>query len=697
MNKWLIFLPAKKIPWTWSSHPGYKIRCKPLPPIGEKSDHDIVLFDTSHQVYRARPPRRKIFLLKKANIEGIRRHINVASTTFTNSEFDSIDGMWASLKTVVTTALEQNVPTKMSSTRRTHPWVSTSLRRMMRRKQRAHRKAKKSGQSKDWDRFKRLQSEVQRSTRTAHRRYMADVVSNDLKENTKRFWSFIKSKRQESTGVAPLINKEGYLHSDSTKKAEILNHQFQSVYMKEDTDNIPDKGPSPFSSMDNTIINPNGKKKLLKDLRPFKSAGPDGIPTFILRAAAEELSPILSLIYQRSLDDGCVPADWREALIVPLYKKGLKHLPSNYRPVSLTSVACKVLEHIIHSNIMRHFDHFNILTDKQHGFRKRRSTATQLIATIQGITSKLRSGKDQVDVILLDFAKAFDKVPHQRLLYKLSFYGIRGDTLKWIEAFLGHRKQQVLLDGCRSHQADVISGVPEGTVLGPLLFLAFINDLPESVKASDPRLFADDCLLYKLINCDADAESVQQDLLALEEWERKWQMKFHPEKCQVIHISTNKRHERHTVYRLHGHTLEAVDSGKYLGLTISDDFSWHRHVDAVAAKASRTLGFLRRNLGQCTREVKNTAYTSLVRPVLEYASTAWDPTSSEGIVKLEKVQRQAARFVHGNYSERDPGCVTRMVCDLGWETLESRRKKDNTVQNLAWIGRHGHWCRSKIK
>ena len=193
--------------------------------------------------------------------------------------------------------------------------------------------------------------------------------------------------------------------------------------------------------------------------------------------------------------------------MVPLYKKGQNHQPSNYRPVSLTSVACKVLEHIIHSNIMRHFDHFNILTDKQHGFRKRRSTATQLIATIQGITSKLRSGNDQVGVILLDFAKAFDKVPHQRLLYKLSFYGIRGDTLKWIEAFLGHRKQQVLLDGCRSHQADVISGVPQGTVLGPLLFLAFINDLPESVKASDPRLFADDCLLYKLINCDADMQN----------------------------------------------------------------------------------------------------------------------------------------------------------------------------------------------
>ena len=197
---------------------------------------------------------------------------------------------------------------------------------------------------------------------------------------------------------------------------------------------------------------------------------------------------MLTLIYQRSLDDGCVPADWREALIVSLNKKGSKHLSSNYRPVSLTTVACKVLEHIVHGNIMRHFDQLNILTDKQHGFRKRRSTVTQLIDTIQGLTSKLRSGKNQVDVILLDFTKAFDKVPHQRFLYKLSFYGIRRGTLYWIEAFLGHRKQQVLLDGSRSQQADVISGVPQGTVLGPCyswpLLMTFLKPSETLILAS---------------------------------------------------------------------------------------------------------------------------------------------------------------------------------------------------------------------
>ena len=246
-------------------------------------------------------------------------------------------------------------------------------------------------------------------------------------------------------------------------KAKILNKQFQSVYTCEDIDSPPKKGPSPYQPMQDISINPNGVKKLLKDLKPCKAAGPEGIPTYILRSVAEELSPILSRIYQFSLDTGSVPLDWREALIVPLFKKRLKHMASNYRPVSLTSVACNVLEHIVHSNIMRHLDQNSILTVKQHGFHKKRSTVTQLVATIQGIASSLRSGKDQVDVVLLDFSNAFDKVPHQRILYRLNYHGVSGDTLDCISSFLGHRKQQVLLDGCKSSQLDVISGVPQGT------------------------------------------------------------------------------------------------------------------------------------------------------------------------------------------------------------------------------------------
>ena len=221
--------------------------------------------------------------------------------------------MWASLKRRYQHKLEQNFPTKMSSTCHTHPWVSTSLKRMMRRKQRAHRKAKMSGQSKGEERFKRLQSEVQRSTCTAQIGYMADVVSSELKDNTKRFWPFIKSKRQEPTGVALLINKEGYLlHKESGTPQLAIRVR---LHEKKNTYNIPDKGPP----IDNIIIDPNGVKKLyLMTFDRSNLQALTGYQPFIIRAAA--LSPILILIYQRSLGDGCVPVDWREALTVPLYK-----------------------------------------------------------------------------------------------------------------------------------------------------------------------------------------------------------------------------------------------------------------------------------------------------------------------------------------------------------------------------------------
>ena len=197
----------------------------------------------------------------------------------------------------------------------------------------------------------------------------------------------------------------------------------------------------------------------------------------------------------------------------------------------------------MHTNIMEHFDKSNILCDEQHGFRKKRSCESQLVTTIQGIASKLRTGRDQVDVILLDFAKAFDKVPHQRLLHKLNFYGVRNENLHWVESFLTNRKQRVLLDGKESSQADVTSGVPQGTVNGPLYFLAFINDLPECTL-SDTHLFADDGLLFREIRTDKDAEALQKDLQSLEKWEDEWQMKFYPEKCQVIHICTNASYRR---------------------------------------------------------------------------------------------------------------------------------------------------------
>ena len=249
-----------------------------------------------------------------------------------------------------------------------------------------------------------------------------------MKNNSKKLWLYIKHKKQDSSGVAPLEDTDGILYSDTPAKADILNNQFRSVFTKEDFDNLPSKGPSPHPTMPNLQVNSNGIKQLLKGLNIHKATGPDAIPTSFLHDYAE-LAPIMTFIFQLSLYTGNIPVDWREANMVALFKKGDRYQASNYIPVSLTSVSCKILEHVIHSQIMDHFDRWNILTDKQHGFRSRISCESQLIITIDALAKSLAK-EEQVDVILLDFSKAFDKVPHHRLLHKLDYYGVRGNTWK---------------------------------------------------------------------------------------------------------------------------------------------------------------------------------------------------------------------------------------------------------------------------
>ena len=269
----------------------------------------------------------------------------------------------------------------------------------------------------------------------------------------------------------------------------------------------------------------------------------------------------------------------------------------------------------------------------------------------------------------MDFAKAFDKVSHWRLILKLQRYGITGPINKWIEDFLRNRSQRVVCSGESSDWAPVLSGVPQGSVIGPILFLLYINDLPEEVN-STVRLFADDTIMYMTLSSDKDATSLQQDLDKLAAWEEKWKMKFHPDKCSVLPI-TRKKSPRSFEYKLHGHILKVEKSTKYLGITIDNKLSWNTHIDNITKKANSSLAFLRRNLQISQQHIKSNAYTTLVRPQLEYAASVWDPYTKEKVDQLEMVQRRAARYVVNNYSRE--ASVTSMLQQLGWRSLEQRR------------------------
>ena len=276
----------------------------------------------------------------------------------------------------------------------------------------------------------------------------------------------------------------------------------------------------------------------MKDLNPNKATGPDELPPRVLRLVAEPLAPILTFIIQQSLDSGSLPQDWVFANVVGIYKKGDKSCPANYRPVSLTSVVCKLAEHIILSHVGKHLSNNNIIIENQHGFREKLSCETQLIQAIDDWARSL-DHTGQTDVLLLDFSKAFDIVPHQRLLSKLEFYGINGSTANWIKGFLSNRKQQVLVNGASSTLSDVITGVPQASVLGPTLFLIYINDITDGLN-SPMRLFADDSVIYRDIHSQTDVVTLQEDLNMVYHWSKTWQMTFNVTKCFHLPITRKK-------------------------------------------------------------------------------------------------------------------------------------------------------------
>ena len=326
------------------------------------------------------------------------------------------------------------------------------------------------------------------------------------------------------------------------------------------------------------------------------------------------------------------------------------------------------------SNLMGYLESNCILTPNQHGFRAGHSCESQLIEFTYELTRNLDKNI-QTDVVVLDFAKAFDKVNHSLLIHKLNSYGVTGKTNTWIKNFLEDRHQAVVVDGQKSSTIAVRSGVPQGSVLGPCLFLVYINDLPTKVK-SNTRLFADDTAVDRQIRSPDDAKGLQADLDALADWENQWDMAFHPDKCSVLHISRSQS-KLETDYFLHGHKLESVHSAKYLGVTIQSDGEWQEHITNVINGGNKMLGFIRRNLRINSKSIKAHAYTMLARPKLEYASPVWDPYKTEHINNLERVQRRAARIVSNRH--RNTSSVGEMLADLDWQTLEKRRKDARLV------------------
>ena len=350
---------------------------------------------------------------------------------------------------------------------------------------------------------------------------------------TKKFWSSVKST-SKSSRIPEKMHLGNTVRNNSEEIANLFNKHFYNQFSNSSTYEIDiDFSNDLFSdfSIDDRII-----CNALRELNPNKSKGPDNIGGLLLKNCAKSISYPLSILFNISFRTGSLPTEWKMANIVPVYKKGDKNFIENYRPISLTCTVSKIFEKCIRDELLSHCK--ELIHDTQHGFIPNKSCVTQLLPFSHDISLGLNSG-ELIDVVYFDFAKAFDSVNHDIILHKLKYqFGIDGHMLKFIKEYLKGRKQRVLVNRKFSTILDVKSGVPQGSILGPLLFVLFINDIHTKIfENTQIMLYADDTKIWRHVLAPIDHEILQRDIDSLNAWATLNKMKFHPEKCKILSIN----------------------------------------------------------------------------------------------------------------------------------------------------------------
>jgi len=552
-------------------------------------------------------------------------------------------------------------------------WFNEKCFKAKEKRDRAWRIWKRNRNARNKENYTSLRNEYAKVRKEEEKKFEKDIVDK-CKEHPKLFYRFINKKMKVRDSIESLKGEHGII-KDPKDMANLLNNRFQQVFTKE----------SPFEPQGGNVEGPYMEEiqvykreiyELLGNLEEEKAMGPDEVSGSILKLCKEELVDPIYDIIKCSLERGRVPKEWKRADIVPIYKSGRKEEPLNYRPVSLTSVLCKICEKLIKKQWVEFLEKQEIIVDGQFGFRKGRSCVTNLLSFYSRAVEEVQERDGWVDCVYLDLKKAFDKVPHTRLLWKLKYKGgLKGKTLRWMESYLRGREMRTVVRDLKSEWRKVDSGVPQGSVLAPILFLIYINDMPEGVN-SYMNLFADDAKLCRRVRVEEDCKILQEDLDKIWMWSKKWEMEFNISKSHVMEMGKSVKRPKGTYSMGDGMVLQKVTQEKDLGVIMQNDGQPEGHINRIFGETYNLI----RNIGLAfhymDKDMMRKLITALIRPRLEYAGVVWSPHKKKHVKKIERLQRMATKMVpelaEMTYEER--------LRAMDLPSLEQRRERGDLIQ-----------------
>ena len=642
------------------------------PPLST-SDHCTIALELKFDLPKEKPYERHIWQFDKGNFEGFRDALRIADF---DSCFDTecIDEACKNWTDTFLTVARTNVPNKVVLIRpKDSPWYSNELRLSKRKLTRLFHKFKKRATEESWEVYKKARNEYQKMLTDAEKNYH-DALCQSLgtARNARKWWTTVKHVlgKGNDTTYPSLEDGQNIIH-DNCEKSELMNNFFLS-HSHIDTSNatIPENDNEDLC--ENTITNVLATEKdvgdLLRAINVNKATGHDGVSPKLLKEAGAAIVPSLTKLINMSLMKSKVPSMWKKANVLPLFKKGSKNNVNNYRPVSLLCLPSKILEQIVFKKVYNHIRDNNLLTEHQSGFQSGDSTVHQLSYLYHEFCKALDE-KKEVRIVFCDISKAFDKVWHEGLIFKLKRMGISGSLLEWFKDYLSNRLQRVIIRGQHSLWGLIKAGVPQGSVLGPLLFLIYINDIADNLTCKI-KLFADDTTLYLTFDDqDIVKANLEENLNRISEWANQWIVSFSPTKTKSMTVSFKNKKSKPITFN--NSELEEVSEYKHLGLTFSSTLSWNTHIQNLVGDVAKMSNVLKRLKYSLDRKTLETIYTAFIRPKLEYASHIWDNCSKKDADLLESFQLDVARTVTG---ARKGTSHNLLYVETGWQTLSTRRK-----------------------